>query len=149
MTEHPCRAPAATLDDKLAYWISNRTNVLFRLGPGVGIASEASAAFAKAGLRWRTLSAYQVEFEQILSDVSVDAVLIVGIDLAPKKFRRVVQQMFGVPPSRKLVWATVTVLDDDDFDTEADNVVKVEGFNVVVDVPQRILDSVPRSCNGR
>ncbi len=97
---------------------------------------EASAAFAKAGLRWRTLAAYHVEFEQILSDDSVEAILIVGIDLTPKKFRRAVQQMLEVPLSRKLVWATVTVLDQDDFDTETDNVVKVEGFPVVVDVPK-------------
>lgn len=149
MTERPHRAPAATLEYKLAYWISHRTNVLFRCGPGVRITPEVTAAFSKAGLRWRTLSAYHVEFEQILSDDSVEAILIVGIDLAPKKFRRAVQQVLGVPPSPKLVWATVAVLNEDDFDTESDNVVKVEGFNVVVDVPQRISESVPRSCNGR
>lgn len=148
MTERPHRAPAATLEDKLAYWISHRVNVLFRCGPGVGIASEASAAFAKAGLRWRTLSAYHFEFEQILSDDSVKAIVIVGIDLASKKFRRVVQQVLGVPPSPKMIWATVTILDEDDFDTETAHLVKVEGFNVVVDMPQRISDSIPRSCNG-
>ena len=130
------RLRATTLKDKLAYWISNRINVLFRCGPGVGFASEASAAFAKAGLHWRTLAAYHVEVEQILSDDSVEAILIVGIDLTPKMFRRAVQQMLGVPPSPKIIWATVTVLDEDDFDTETDNVVKVEGFNVVVDVPR-------------
>lgn len=108
-----------------------------------------SAAFAKSGFQWRCLSAYSVELEQILSDDSVEAILVIGIDLAPKKIRRVVQQMLGLPPSRKMVWATVTVLDEDDFDTETDNVPKVEGFNVVVDVPQRISDSVPRGCNGR
>jgi hypothetical protein len=127
---------ATTLADKLAYWISHRINVLFRCGPGVCIDPEVSAAFGKTGLQWRALSAYHVDFEQILSDDSVEAILIVGIDLAPKKFRRAVQQMFGVPPNRKMVWATVTVLDEDDFDTETDNVVKVEGFNVVVDVPR-------------
>jgi len=44
--KRPHRFTPATLEDKLAYWISNRINVLFRCGPGVGIASEASAAFA-------------------------------------------------------------------------------------------------------
>lgn len=149
MTKRPHRAPIATVEDKLAYWISYRINVLFRCGPGVGIASKVTAAFEKSQLRWRTLSAFHVEFEQILSDSSVEAILIVGIDLAPKRFRRAVQQNLGVRRSRKMVWATVTVLDEDDFDTETDNVVKVEGFNVVVDVPQRMSDSVPRSCNGR
>ncbi len=99
---------------------------------------EVSAAFAKAGLRWRTLSAYHVEFEQILSDDSVEAILIVGIDMAPKRFRRAVHQMLGVPPSPKMIWATVTILDEDDFDTETANLVKVEGFAIVVSVPQRI-----------
>lgn len=149
MTTRLRRERTTTLEDKLAYWISHRTNVLFRCGPGVRITPEVTAAFSKAGLRWRTLSAYHVEFEQILSDDSVEAILIVGFDLAPKRFRRAVQQVLGVPPSPKLIWATVAIVDEDDFDTESDNVVKVEGFNVVVDVPQRISDSVPRSCNGR
>lgn len=149
MTTRLRRERATTLEDKLAYWISHRTNVLFRCGPGVRMTPEVTAAFAKNGLRWRTLSAYHVEFEQILCDDSVEAILIVGIDLAPKRFRRAVQQMLGVPSSPKMIWATVTILDEDDFDTESDNVVKVEGFNIVVDVPQRISDSVPRSCNGR
>lgn len=139
MTKRPHRTPAVTLEDKLAYWISHRINVLFRCGPGVGIASEASAAFAKAGLCWRTLAAYHVEFEQILSDDSVEAILIVGIDLAPKKFRRAVQQMLGVQSSPKMIWATVTVLDEDDFDTETANMVKVESFSIVVDVPKLIM----------
>ena len=141
--KRPQRAPAATLEDKLAYWINHRINVLFRCGPGVGIASEASAGFAKAGLRWRTLSAYHVDFEQILSDDSVEAILIVGIDLAPKKFRRAVQEMLGVTPSPKMIWATVTVLDEDDFDTESYNLVKVEGFNVVVDVQTLLRPTRP------
>ncbi len=57
--------------------------------------------------------------------------------------------MMNSPGGPKMIWATVTILDEDDFDTESDNVVKVEGFNIVVDVPQRISDSVPRSCNVR
>jgi hypothetical protein len=132
------RAPAVPLEQKLAYWVSQRINVLFRCGPGVGIASEVTAAFAKSGLQWRCLSAYSVEFEQMLSDDSVEAILVIGLDLAPKEIRRAVQQILGVPSSRKMVWATVSVLDKDDFDTETVNLPKVEGFNVVVNVPQRI-----------
>lgn len=138
MTTRLRRGRATTLEDKLAYWISQRINVLFRCGPGVGIASKVTAAFEQSQLRWQTLSPYHVEFEQMLSDDSVEAILVVGIDLAPKKFRRAVQQILGVPPSRKMVWATVTVMDEDDFDMVTANVPKVEGFAIVVNVPQRI-----------
>lgn len=119
----------------MAYWISHRVNVLFRYGPGVGISSAAKSAFDQSGLRWRALAALNGESDQTLSDDTVEAVLIDGIDRVPKKIRRAVLDMLRERPSRKIVWATVTVLDEDDFDLEMTDTEKVEDFDILVDVP--------------
>lgn len=132
---------ATTLADKLAYWINHRINVLFRCGPAVCIVPEVSVAFGNAGLQWRTMSAFSKEFEQILSDDTVEAVLIDGLDRVSKKLRRAVLDIAGERSGARLVWATVTVLDEDDFDLEP-GTVKVEGFDVVVDV--RMQPTSPR-----
>ncbi len=129
------RRRPATLEDKLAYWIGHRTNVLFRCGPGVGIASDVTTAFDNSGLRWRALSAFDGEIEQVLSNEWVEAVVINGIDRVPKKVRRAILHTLGERPSQKIVWATVTVFDEDDFDLEAMDRLNVDGFDVVVEAP--------------
>ena len=133
------RFRATTLADKLAYWISHRINVLFRCGPGVRIVQEVSGSFGKTGLQWRALAAFSKEFEQTLSDDTVEAVLIDGLDRVSKKLRRAVLDMAGERSGARLVWATVTVLDEDDFDLEP-GAVKVEGFDVVVDIGSRMTN---------
>lgn len=129
------RRRRAMLDEKLVYWISHRINVLFRCGFGVGIASEVKSAFDNSGLRWRAMSASSGTFEQILGDASVGAVWIDGLDRAPKKFQKVVLDSLGERPTAKMVWATVTLLDEDDFDLESADPLHAENFDIVVDVP--------------
>lgn len=132
MTTRLQRIRAVTLEHKLAYWISHRINVLFQCGPGVRIGPEVSAAFGNAGLQWRAPPVFNGEFEQILSDDTIKAVWIDGLDRVSKKLWRAVLDLAGA----KMIWATVTVLDEEDFDLEQ-GAVKVEGFDVVVDMPMQ------------
>jgi hypothetical protein len=99
------------------------------------VATNVTAAFAKAGRRWRELSALSSDFEQHLCDESVDAVFIDYLDRMPKKLRRTVLDKLSEHPGPKIVWATVTVLDEDDFDLESADPLYAEGFAIVVDVP--------------
>ena len=128
------RQSAITISDKMAWWISRRLNLLFRCGPGVGVAAEVSAAFHKSELRWVEISARSGEVDQAIADASVEALFIVGLDRAPKKVRQSVQAMFRERPNRKVVWASVTV-SGDDFDSETANSLHAEDFDIVVDVP--------------
>jgi hypothetical protein len=141
VTIRPQRVRAVALEVKLAYWISSRTNVLFRCGTGVRIGPEVSAAFGNAGLQWRAPHVVNGEFEQILSDDTIKAIWIDGLDRVSKKLWRAVLDLAGA----KMIWGTVTVLDEDDFDLES-GAVKVEGFDVVVDMPMK--PTSPRLSSG-
>lgn len=133
MTTNSRRTLAITLEDKTAWWISRRSNVLFRCGQGVGVASQVKSALDKSGFRWLPFSAQSSDVNPAIADDSVEALFIVGLDRASKRVRHSVLSMLGERPSRKMVWVTVTV-SEDDFDLETADPLHAEGFDIVVDV---------------
>ena len=113
-------------------------NVLFRCGPGVCVTSNVMAAFEQSGLRWRAVVAGVPSVEQVFADASVEAVLVAGLDRAPRSVRRTVMNLLmdrtsGIP-DLKMVWASVSVMDESDLDPKSADPAHADRFDVVVDV---------------
>lgn len=127
---------APTLPTKLAYWIDHRLNILFRGQHGVGITTIVQEAFERAGLRWRRFSSPKVKLDEIFEDASVEAMFFDDMERMPRKLRSAVMDLVRNGSERlaslKVVWAAVSVAEDDvdEFDVES-----VEPFDVTVDVP--------------
>jgi hypothetical protein len=117
----------------------HQLNVLFRGRHGVGKTSIVKAGFDHAGLRWRYFSVPTGKPEQIFDDESVEALFFDDFDRMPKKFRSVVMGLLRHKsdrlPNLKIVWAAVSVDDDDDFDLEQFDPAQADRFHVTVEIP--------------
>ena len=127
-----------SVEEKMAWWISRRLNVLFRCGPGVCVTSNVMAAFDQSGLRWRAVVAGTATVQQVLGDASVEVLFVAGLDRAPRSVRRIVMDLLmgrtsGLP-DLKMVWASVSVMDKFDLDPESADPAHADSFDVVVDV---------------
>lgn len=118
---------------KTTWWATNRKSVLFRCGPKVCVKSVVKAVFDQSGLRWLPFTARSGEVDPAIADDSVEALFIVGLDRAPRKVRQFVSNLIGERPKSRIVWATVTV-SEDDFDLDMADPTTTDGFDIVVDV---------------
>ncbi|HEX4130858.1 MAG TPA: hypothetical protein VHZ24_12515 [Pirellulales bacterium] len=140
----------SSLATKLTYWINHRLNILFRGRHGVGKTAIVQKAFERAGLRWRRLSALPFKPEQIFENPSVEALFFDDLERMPKRFRSIVVDLVRNGserlPNLKVVWAAVSVADDEfeEFDQET-----VEPFDVTVDVPFRLHLRTSRKSSMR
>ena len=110
-------------ENKLAWWIDHRLNVLFRRRSRAETVSMVKAAFDHAGLKWHSASPGTVCVEQILADGSVEAIFFDDIDRMPKRLRNHVLELLRSKregcPNLKVIWAAVSTTDDEDeFDLE-------------------------------
>lgn len=125
-----------TLPAKLSWWIDHRLNILFRGRHGVGKTGVVEEAFERAGLRWRRFSAQRFKLDEIFEDASVEALFFDDLERMPRRICSAVVGLVrdgsGRLPQLKVVWAAVSVAEDDvdEFDLES-----VEPFDVTVDVP--------------
>lgn len=127
-----------SVEQKMAWWISRRLNVLFRCSPGVGIGYSVMSAFEQSGLRWRSVVSGTATVQQVLGDASVEVLFVAGLDRAPRSVRRIVMNLLmdrtsGIP-DLKMVWASVSVTDEFDLDPESADPAHADSFDVVVDV---------------
>ncbi len=127
------------VEDKLAWWIDHRLNVLFRRRSRAETASMVKAAFDHAGLKWHYASLGTANFEQILADGSVEAIFFEDIDRMPKRLRNDVLDLLRSKredfPNLKVIWAAVSLTDDgDEFDLETSDTAQAEHFDITVDV---------------
>ena len=127
------------VEDKLAWWIDHRLNVLFRRRSRAETASMVKAAFDHAGLKWHYASLGTANFEQILADGSVEAIFFDDIDRMPKRLRSDVLDLLRSKredfPNLKIIWAAVSLTDDwDEFDLETSDPAHAEHFDITVDV---------------
>lgn len=128
-----------TLENKLAWWIDHRLNVLFRRRSRAETASMVKAAFDHAELRWCYASPPTVSVEQILADGSVEAIFFDDIDRMPKRLRNDVLDLLRPKregyPNLKVIWAAVSMTDDEDeFDLETSDPAQAEHFDITVNV---------------
>jgi len=131
-----------SVEEKMAWWISRRLNVLFRCSPSVCVTSNVMVAFEQSGLRWRAVVAGVPSVEQVFADASVEAVLVAGLDRAPRSVRRTVMNLLmdrtsGIP-DLKMVWASVSVTDEFDLDPESADPAHADSFDVVVEIPRQL-----------
>jgi hypothetical protein len=127
------------VEDKLAWWIDNRLNVLFRRRSRAETASMVKVAFDHAGLKWLFASTPSASIEQILAGGSVDAIFFDDIDRMPKRLRNDVLDLLRSKredfPNLKVIWAAVSLTDDgDEFDLETSDPAHAEYFDITVDV---------------
>jgi len=130
--------PVLSVEEKMSWWISRRLNVLFRCGPSVRISSDVMSAFEQSGLRWRAVVAEVPSVEQVFADGAVEVLFVAGLDRAPRSVRRIVMNLLtdrnsGLP-DLKMVWASVSVMDEFDLDPESADPAHADSFDVVVDV---------------
>ena len=122
--------------DKLSWWIDHRLNILFRGRHGVGKTEIVRQAFERAGLRWRRFSSQRLTLEQIFEDASVDALFFDDLERMFRKLRSVVLDLVGNGserlPELKVVWAAVSVVEDDFDELETES---VEPFDMTVEIP--------------
>lgn len=130
--------PVLSVEEKMSWWISRRLNVLFRCGPGVCVTSNVMAAFEQSGLRWRAVVSGTATVQQVLGDASVEVLFVAGLDRAPRSVRRIVMNLLTDRtsgfPDLKLVWASVSVVDEFDLDPESADPAQADCFDLVVDV---------------
>lgn len=127
------------VEDKLAWWIDHRLNVLFRRRSRAETASMVKAAFDHAGLKWHYASLGTANFEQILADGSVEAIFFDDIDRMPKRLRSDVLKLLRAKredyPNLKVIWAAVYMTDDEgEFDLKTSDPAQAEHFDITLDV---------------
>ncbi len=139
-----------TLDQKLAYWPTHRLNVLFRGRHGVGKTEIVQQAFERAGLRWRRFSSSKVKLEEIFEDAAVEALFFDDLERLPRKVRSMVLDLVRNGSERlpclKIVWAAVSVAEDDVDEFEVES---VEPFDVTVEVPVRLHEDCSPALVGK
>lgn len=137
-------ATRTTLPTKLAYWIDHRLNVLFRGQHGVGKTAIVQEAFERAGLRWRRFSSSRLKLEEIFEDAAVEALFIDDLERLPRKLSSIgldlVRNGSEALPGLKIVWAALSVAEDDCDELEVES---VEPFDVTVEVPVRLQNTSP------
>jgi len=128
-----------TLDQKFAWWIEHRLNVMLRRRGRDQTAKMLKTVFDHAGLKWRHINARGAKADQIFADDSIEAFFFDDLDRTPKKFPNVVLDLLtrndGRLPNLKLIWVAVNVSEDEDgLDLENLDPAQAEGFDVEVDV---------------